>query len=151
MKQVDIQLFNIIGITVKTSNSDFEKLNHDMSSLWGRFILDDIINQIPNKLSNDIYCVYTDYEGDFTKPYTALLGCKVTTLDSLPNGLIGKTFNGGIYNKTLVKGDLTKGIVFDAWQEIWKSNFKRSYIADFEIYASSSSDIHNSEVEIFVG
>lgn len=151
---LELESFSIIGITVRTDNSDIQKLTHDMQSLWGKFIAENIVQQIPDKVDDAIYCVYTDYAGDHTHPYTALLGCKVAAMAlqsaSLPTGLVAKQFAGGKYNKYLVKGNLLEGAVFAKWQEIWAQDIPRAYTADFEVYGANSQNLEAAEVEIFI-
>lgn len=151
MNQVTISPFNIIGITIKTCNNDHNKLSNDMHSLWNKFMSENIMDKIPDKISNDIYCIYTDYEGDYTKPYTALLGCKVETLKHLPDSLTGRSFNGGKYIKNTAKGNILQGMVFEAWTKIWKMDISRSYTADFEVYGERAQNPQDAELEIFVG
>ena len=151
MEIININSFQIIGISIKTANNDLEKLQHDMQSLWNRFITESIADKIPNRISNDIYCVYTDYDGDYTEPYVAILGFKVENLDNIPSGLSGKSFTGGSYIKKVAKGNLFSGIVYDAWKEIWALDIPRTYHADFEIYGVKAGNPENAEVEILVG
>lgn len=151
MEIININSFQIIGISIKTANNDLEKLQHDMQGLWNRFISEKIAERIPNKISNDVYCIYTDYEGDYTKPYLALLGCRVENLNDILAGLTGKHLNGGMYIKKTVKGNLFAGIVAEAWKEIWELDIKRTYHADFEIYSINAANPENAEVEILVG
>ena len=154
VETLELEAFSIIGITVRTDNSDIQKLTHDMQRLWGKFIAENIVQQIPDKVDDAIYCVYTDYVGDHTQPYTALLGCKVaaTVLQSasLPTGLVAQHFAGGKYNKYLVKGNLLEGAVFAKWQEIWALDIPRAYTADFEVYGAKSQNLEAAEVEIFI-
>ena len=154
VETLELGAFSIVGITVRTDNSDIQKLTHDMQSLWGKFIAENIAQQIPDKVDDAIYCVYTDYVGDHTQPYTALLGCKVaaTVLQSvsLPTGLVAQQFAGGKYNKYLVKGNLLEGAVFAKWQEIWALDIPRAYTADFEVYGAKSQNLEAAEVEIFI-
>jgi predicted transcriptional regulator YdeE len=92
-----------------------------------------VLERIPNKINNTLYCVYTDYEKDHTKPYTTVLGCKVESLESIPDGMTGKTIEGGNYILHIAKGNLLQGLVFNEWVKIWNSNIERSYTADFEV------------------
>lgn len=41
-------------------------------------------------------------------------------------------------------------MVAEAWQEIWKSDIKRAYRPDFEVYKERSRDWQNAEAEIFI-
>ena len=79
---------------------------------------ENMLQQIPNKVDNTIYCMYTEYEKDHTKPYTTLLGCKVENLENIPTGMIGKTVEDGIYIKQTVKGNLMQGVIANAWIKI---------------------------------
>ena len=151
INSINIPAFNIIGIAVKTSNNDLAKLQQDMQGLWNRFISENIADKIPGKTSNDVYCIYTDYESDYTKPYLALLGCQVENLKNIPDNLIGKHFNGGTYIKKMAKGNLFAGIVYDAWKEIWALDIPRTYYADFEIYGINAANPENAEIEILLG
>jgi predicted transcriptional regulator YdeE len=148
---ITIEPFNFIGIAIKTSNDDINKLSQDMQSLWNKFMSENIMALIPNKISNEIYCAYTDYEGDYTKPYYALLGSKVKNIDHIPDSLTGKSFSGGKYIKKIAKGNILAGIVFDAWKDIWTMDTPRSYIADFEVYGDRAQNPENAEIEILVG
>ena len=106
---------------------------------------------IPNRSANDIYAVYTDYMTDHRGAYTAIIGCRVKSLDSIPPGLIGREFNGGQYQKFTAKGKMPH-VVVRQWQEIWSEEKKlgRKYTTDFEVYGRKSRDPENTEVDIFV-
>jgi len=149
MKQ--IESFKVIGIAVRTTNENNQAMN-DISLLWNKFFSENLIEKIPNKLGSEIYCIYTEYEKDYTKPYTTIIGCKVENLNEIPEGMIGKEIEGGKYQEFLAKGDLTKGAVFQEWSKIWSnSDLKRRYTADFEVYGEKAQNQENAEVEIYVG
>jgi predicted transcriptional regulator YdeE len=147
--ETKIEQFKIIGISIRTTNEN-NKAAEDISNLWSKFFSEKIIEKIPNKISLEIFCVYTDYEKDYTKPYTTIIGCKVINLDQIPEGMIGKKIEGGRYNKSITKGDITKGVVTQEWLNIWNSDLKRTYSADFEVYGEKAQNPENAEVEIFV-
>jgi predicted transcriptional regulator YdeE len=150
MKNLTIKPFHIIGISVRTSNENGEAAK-DIPELWQTFMNQGIINNIPNKINSSIYSIYTDYESDHTKPYTTILGCKVETLDDIPDGMIGKSFKGGNYVKFIAKGDISKGqAVYDTWIKIWQQDLDRVYTADFEIYGEKAQNPLDAEVEILI-
>ena len=151
MDVTQIKEFNLVGIFVRTNDGDLMKLMSDMQGLWNKFLSENIAAQITNKINNDIYCVYTDYEGDYTKPYVAFLGCQVANLDDIPDGLIGRKFSGGKFNKYVAKGNIMHGIVAQTWGYIWNLDLSRTYIADFEVYGARAEDLANAEVDIFIG
>lgn len=133
MQTVKIEPFNIIGISIRTTNENGQA-SKEIAELWGKFMSESILEKIPNKVDNEIYSLYTDYESDHTKPYTAILGCKVENLDNIPSGMIGKSFSGGTYTKTTAKGDLMQGLVVNQWSKIFEMELDRTYDADFETF-----------------
>ncbi|HMI07088.1 MAG TPA: GyrI-like domain-containing protein [Flavobacterium sp.] len=149
MKNTSIDSFSVIGISVRTTNED-NQAAIDIPALWNRFISENIQAKIPDKTDDSIYSVYTDYEKDFTKPYTTILGCKVSNLDTIPEGMIGRTFEKAVYRHFIAKGNLSQDAVYKKWEEIWNSGMDRKYTADFEIYGEKSRDFENAEVDIFV-
>jgi len=149
MQKVKIDPFMLIGISVRTTNEDNQAAK-DIADLWAKFMSENISDKIPNKIDNTVYSLYTDYEGDHTKPYTAMLGCKVKNLNEIPGGLTGKSFEGGDYFKTTTKGDLMKGIVVKKWTEIWAMNLDRKFTADFEVYGEKAQNPNNAEVDFYI-
>ncbi|MCC2625465.1 MAG: AraC family transcriptional regulator [Burkholderiales bacterium] len=150
MNIITVEPFNFIGIAITTSNEDYNKLSQDMQGLWNRFMSENIIDKLPGMLGNELYCIYTDYEGDHTKPYSAILGCKVENLESIPDGLVGKSFAGGKYIKEVAKGNIFEGVVYNTWKNIWDMDISRAYTADFEVYGAKAQNPQNAEIEILV-
>lgn len=144
-----IEPFYIVGISVKTTNQNNQALK-DISALWAKFLSQEIATLIPNKLEDSIYSVYLEYDKDHTAPYTTLLGCKVSHLDIIPKGMVGKVIPGGNYSKVTAKGSLEEGVIFQAWSNIWNAGLNRAYTADFEVYGEKAKDPKNAEVDIFV-
>ena len=144
----DLKEFDVIGITVRTINQH-GRSKKDISELWQKFFRDDIIEQIPNKESNDIYCIYTDYETDFNGPYTTLLGCKVSRLEYIPQGLIGKTIPESKFQLYKSTGKVPD-CVLATWRLIWQSDIDRKYLADFDVYTNKLQDPDNAEVKTYV-
>ncbi|PCJ64541.1 MAG: AraC family transcriptional regulator [Bacteroidetes bacterium] len=149
MQKITIEPFKVIGISVRTINHA-DTAAKDIGGLWDRFISQNLLAQIPDKLEDSIYAIYTNYEGDFTQPYDTIIGCKVSTLDNIPEGMVGQTLGGGTYAKFLSKGDMTKGSVYKTWEGIWKEDLKRVYTADFEFYGEKARNPMDGEVDIFV-
>jgi len=148
----NIENFIIIGISTETTNEN-GKSAEDLGKLWEQFYAENISNQIPNKISDEIYSIYTDYETDYRGKYTSIIGLKVNSLDKIPNGLIGRKFKGGKYRKFVAKGQMPNAIM-KTWQEIWKNDeeLNRKYTYDFEVYGQKSCHTNgkNAEVEVFI-
>lgn len=149
MNNVKIEPFKVIGISVRTSNEK-NQAGTDIPELWNTFISKNILELIPNKIDNTIFSIYTEYESDHTKPYTTLLGCKVTNLNTIPDGMEGKSFDGGKYMKLSTKGNLKDNLVINKWLEIWETDLERKFTADFEVYGEKAQDPANAEVDILI-
>lgn len=149
MESTKLESFKIIGIGVRTTNENNQGAK-DIASLWGKFMNEGITDKIPNKVGSTIYALYTDYESDYTKPYTMILGCRVDSLESIPEGMTSKAIGGGNYEKFTSKGDLTQGSIYKSWLEIWEVDLKRTYTTDFEVYDERAQNPSNAEVDIFI-
>lgn len=149
MQNEIIQKFYVIGISTRTTNENGQA-SKDIENLWGKFWGEEIQQQIPNAVSDDIYAVYTDYEGDYTKPYTLIIGLPVSTLEDIPEGFVGITVEEAVYKKFISKGKMPDAVV-KTWMEIWQSSsLNRAYIADFTIHGEKYFDGDNAEVETFI-
>ncbi len=149
MNSEKIQGFSIIGIAVRTTNEDGQS-GKDIPALWNKFMTENAMDKIPGKIDQSIYCMYTDYEKDHTKPYTTILGCRVENLSIIPEGMAGKEIASAFYSKFIAKGNLQEGVVFNEWLKIWESDLQRKFTADFEVYGEKARDPENAEVEIFI-
>jgi len=141
--------FSVIGISVRTTNENGQAAK-DIPALWNTFMSEGIAAKIPNRISPDIICIYTDYEKDHTKPYTTILGCVVENLDRIPEGMKGKTIENSNYVKFTAQGKLSEGIVYNEWLKIWQSNLERTFTCDFEVYGQNAQDSENAEVAIYI-
>lgn len=106
----------IIGIAVRTTNKDGQSAR-DIGELWGQFYSQNLLETIPNKLSNDIYSIYTDYKSDFTDEYTTLIGLQVSSLDTIPSGLIGRQFPTETFEVFTAKGEMPQAVM-NIWLDI---------------------------------
>lgn len=149
MNNVKVEPFKVIGIEVRTTNEN-EQAAKDIPVLWEKFMNENLLNNIPNKIDNTIYSIYTEYEKDHTKPYTTLLGCKVESLGNIPEGMVGKSFDGGDYIRFTAKGNLAEGLVINEWLKIWNMDLGRTFTADFEIYGEKAQDPSDAEVDILI-
>ncbi len=149
MKEQTIAPFHCIGIAVRTSNQNNQAAT-DIPALWQKFMTEQVMDKIPGKTGPEIYSIYLDYEKDHTLPYTTLLACRVSSLDHIPEGMMGRTIGGGSYVKFSPKGDLDQGLVIKTWMEIWQSDLNRAYTSDYEVYGPKAQDRANAEVDIFI-
>ena len=150
MNRDNLEQFSIVGIAIRTTNENGQS-SQDIPELWARFVGEDIMNKISNKVSEDIYAVYTDYELDHTKPYTTILGCKVSSMEDLAEGFVSKVIGKATYEKRTAKGSILQGSVYNEWINIWNASLPRSFVADFEVYSTKALDPENAEVDIYIG
>ncbi|MCZ8354039.1 MAG: effector binding domain-containing protein [Cyclobacteriaceae bacterium] len=146
-----IEKFYVIGISTRTTNENGQSVK-DIEALWSKFWGEEIQKQISNKVSDDIYAVYTDYETDFTGHYTTIIGLPVISLEDIPKGFVGITIETGVYQKFVSKGKMPDA-VFNTWLEIWGNkelNLNRAYKADFTIHGQKYYDGDKAEVETFI-
>lgn len=149
MQTIRIEAFDMIGIALKTTNQNAQA-GQDIAALWERFLGEGLLAQIPNKVDDTIYSLYTDYEGDYTQPYLAMLGCRVEKVEDIPEGMIAKQFAGGEYAKFSARGDLQKGLIVKKWQEIWRMDLNRAYTADFEVFGPKAMNPADAEVDFMI-
>jgi len=135
---IEQEEFYIVGIAVRTSNQNGQSKN-DIDDLWFKFMDDNLIKHIPNKESNDVYCVYTNYETDHTGEYTAVLGCKVNSITNINSNFTVVSISAGKYQVYSLKNKLSEAIGA-AWQQIWASDISRKYTADFDLYSSGANE-----------
>ena len=145
---INLAPFSVIGIAVRTANQNGQSQS-DIGELWQRFFNDHIRDRIPHKVSNDIYCIYTDYESDANGPYTVILGCKVSSLEVIPEGFVGKAIPETKFQLYRSTGKLPDSVLA-TWRYIWQAPIKRRYLADFDVYGEKSQDPHNTEVETYL-
>lgn len=151
MENITIQKFNIAGISVRTTNQNGQA-SEDIEALWERFWTEDIQNKIPNKTSDEIYAVYTNYESDFKGFYTTIIGMSVDSLENCPEGFVGIIIEADNYEKFVSKGKMPQAVV-ETWLEIWADqdlNSRRAYKADFTIHGKKYYDGDNAEVETYL-
>ena len=141
--------FKIIGISTETTNENGQSVK-DVEEIWGKFWGENMSDKIPNKESDEIYAVYTDYESDYTGKYTLIIGFPVTTLDNIPAGFVGQEISVGKNEKYTSKGKMPEAIL-KTWTEIWQdAQLKRAYRADVTVHGQKYYDGDNAEVETYI-
>lgn len=141
MNHTTIQLdsFRIVGIAIRTTNLNGQA-QQDIGQLWSDWFSQGISDKILNKVSPEIYNVYTDYESDHNGPYTCILGQVVRIGTTVPTGLVEKTIQGGRFALYQAEGKLPD-IVVKTWTSIWEGErYERLYRSDFDVYEATAED-----------
>lgn len=113
--------------------------------------------EIPNRKNpGTTYCVYTDYESDFTGDYTYFIGEEVKVGDDSMEGFSSIIIPAQNYAKFTSKPGIMPEVCIDMWQNIWKMKSgelggKRAYLADFEVYDKRALDPSKTVLDIYVG
>lgn len=143
--------FHLIGLEIRTNNSD-GRAQTDISALWSRYTLENLLDKIPNSIDKDLVSLYTDYSSDYTGDYTYVLGLQVTSLEHIPEGMIGRTFPPATFEIFQAHGELPAS-VYKTWVEIWSKDksLNRSYLYDFEKFDNRARQGEDAIVDIFVG
>jgi predicted transcriptional regulator YdeE len=149
MKNIQLASFYIVGISVQTTNANNQAAT-DIGALWQKFIGENITSNILNKIDDTVYSVYCRYESDYTAPYTTLLGCKVNSIENVPDGFDYVEIAAGNYQQFESKGNLIEGAVYKTWLDIWNTDLPRSYTTDFEVYDEKAANQTNAIVDIFI-
>lgn len=144
IEELDEKFF--IGLELRTNNKECSLA---MPAHKDRFFNENILAKIPNKIDGSILALYTDYEGDYTQPYSWILGCEVSSLDNVPEGLVAKVIPQSKYAVFTTQGEFPQGLIA-AWQAIWNSGLHRSYTSDFELYRSDFNPQTNPEVKVYI-
>jgi len=137
-----------LALKTKTINAHGQS-GIDCKNLWHEFDNGNYTSLITGKLSEDIYGVYYDYEGDSTQPFFYFIGCSVKKGTAPPAGLKSLTIPAGVYEKITATGKMPDCVI-KVWRDIWSANYPRTYQTDFEIYDERSKDWNNAAVDVYI-
>lgn len=145
---VSLEEKTVVGLLVKTTN-EYNKCIMDIGRTWGEFMQKGAYEAISSKINVKSIGLYTDYEGDFTKPYNFVACCEVSNTDNIPANMVVKTIPKGKYARFTIIGDVQKA-VGEFWSRLWEMPLDRKYNADFEEYQNNSEDMNNQEIHIYI-
>ncbi|MEM9920120.1 MAG: GyrI-like domain-containing protein [Bacteroidota bacterium] len=141
--------FQIIGLKCRTTNQNIQA-GKDIKQLWDDWFAKGFQAQIPHKLNENLYNIYYEYESDHNGPYSVLLGCPVSELSDIPEGLVGHAFDAQSYARYDLRGPIPK-VVLDCWMEIWQGTaYQRKYAADFDLYLPGGNPPMDAIVQTYV-
>ena len=162
MQQATQQLtaIKLVGITCRTNNAHiFERdpSTNKISATVQKYFHGNLAGKINNrKKPGTTYCVYTEYESDFTGDYTYFIGEEVSTFDDMPNDFSKLIIPVQTYTKFTSAPGAMPEVCVDMWKNIWamtpeELGGQRGYLADFEVYDERASDHHNVVLDIYIG
>ncbi len=148
--------FYVAGYSIRTNNAKEMTGQGEIGALWRRFMQGNLAATIPNRIGENILAVYSDYASNENGDYTYTLGVRVSSVHSLPQGVISRRIDGGQYAVfTTDRGPLVQ-VLQAEWKKIWalqpsQLGGERAFRTDYEIYDSRSADPQHAQVEIHVG
>lgn len=149
----------LLGISCRTNNTlEMNISTAKIAPTIQKYFQQASGKKIPNRKNpGTTYCVYTDYESDFTGDYTHFIGEEVNFVDhSLIKQFSAITIPAQSYAKFTSKPGIMPGVCIDMWQNIWKMESeelggKRAYLADFEVYDKRTFDPSKTVLDIYLG
>lgn len=145
-----IEAFTVRGISAVIDNQD-DRAAEQINTLWQSFFEQQVAQRIPNRANDVIYAVYSDYEGDHTKPYRLTIGYAapseaVSALTMLHAVQVG----AGDYASLSARGEQPKALI-ETWVAVWESDLDRAFKTDFEVYGPRFFEEGVHEVLVYIG
>lgn len=149
------EAMHFIGLKAKTNMAMEDSLG-TIGQLWGKAMQQGIMMMIPNKVSNNMYGLYYDYDFGESQSFTVMVACRVSTLDSIPEGMVGHTIPASRFAVfTTPQGNMIE-IVKDGWQYVWENWMQEnpnlaSFVCDFEEYDETAMNMDAAVVKLYLG
>jgi len=148
----------LLGILCRTNNTaEMNISSAKIAPTIQKYFRQAVGEEIPNRKNpGTTYCVYTDYESDFTGDYTYFIGQEVKVGGDSMEGFSSIIIPAQNYAKFTSKPGIMPEVCIDMWQNIWKMKSgelggKRAYLADFEVYDKRALDPSKTVLDIYVG
>lgn len=143
----EVEAFDVVGITTITNNA---RGTEDINALWERFFKDSIGQKVQHKTDDVIYAVYSDYEGDHTKPYRLTIGYRVNAATKTPDDLHKISIAAQSYALLSAAGKQPEALI-ETWTAIWSADLERSFKTDFEVYGPRFFQDGVNEILLHIG
>ncbi len=160
MKKLSLPALKLIGLTCRTSlHYEMDLSTARIPEMLQRYFSNQSSEKIPHRISpGTTYCVYTNYESDYTGEYDYFIGEVVSSFEKVPEGFSQLTIPTQQYIKMTAGPGQMPQVCIDTWQTIWRLEAetpspigKRNYIADFEVYDDRAVDPAKTTLDIYVG
>src|SRR5215471_7730366 len=142
-KPVDPAAFDVIGISVRTTNAAEMSGNGEIPKLWQRLFTENLLNAIPDRADDQIVAVYTNFASDANGEYTYMLGSKVKPGTKPPAGMVAVAVPSGKYLEFVTEKGPGAQVVPATWMQIYgyfqdPAHARRLFKTDYETYAPPS-------------
>jgi len=153
---VDEAGFVVVGTEARTTNAREMTPDGIIGRQWQRFMAENLLGQIPNRVDSSILAVYTDYASDNKGEYTYVLGARVNSIKQVPPGMVAKKIPAGQYAIFTSEKGRVEEVVPRIWEKINSlpksaPGGDRAYKADYEIYDGRAANPKRAQVDVHVG
>lgn len=143
--------FSVVGLSRMIERGN-EEAAEEINQLWQDFFEARVAQNLDARMDDVIYAVYSDYQGDYTKPYRLTIGYRMKDQwdGVLPEMLRAVQVKEADYAMMSAAGEQPKALI-EAWQAVWQSDLDRLYQTDFEVYGPRFFEEGVHEVLLAVG
>ncbi|MGE3955004.1 MAG: GyrI-like domain-containing protein [Parachlamydiales bacterium] len=138
MERRKVEGFRVVGRSVRVEPVTAEQ---QIGALWVGLDRDPLLSTL--MATHRLVGVYTEYAGDYTKPYTYFLGVELGREEEVPKGLARVDIPSGEYGAFPVQGPMPEAFI-EEWARIWRADIPRLYKTDFERYGATEAVIYLS-------
>lgn len=141
--------FEVMGVSAKISGAEAVE---EINALWEDFFEEQVAAKIGLAEDDMIFAVYSDYEGDHTKPFRLTIGFKVPedADKEFPEEFHRVKVREETYALMSCGGEQPKSMM-DGWKAVWESDLDRRFATDFEVYGPRFFQEGVHEVLVAVG
>jgi AraC family transcriptional regulator len=143
--------FMVIGPAIRTTNENEENFQR-LPKFWSEFNENKIHEFIPNKINNNtFYGICMDAKGN---EFTYMIGVVVSSLEQIPENMIGRKIPKARYALFTAKGPVVKSVqdliryIYGEW--LPNSEYTLAETPDFELYDERFNQTDKCEVDIYV-
>ena len=137
------QPITVAGLSIRTSN---DKAFEDIPAHWARFFSEQVLAQIPDRVSDELYAVYTEFDripqsadDIYSLGYTFVLGVAVSGTSRLSASMVSTVIPAAkraVFPVQPAQSDQVGG----QWRQIWQmQDLPRIFASDYEHYAASGA------------
>ncbi|MBN2040860.1 MAG: AraC family transcriptional regulator [Spirochaetes bacterium] len=150
-KIVEKESFLVIGPAIRATSEQEENFKK-IPVFWTECLKNKVLETIPNTIKNNAcYGICLDPKSN---EFTYMIAAQVSTLEEIPDNMIGREIPGGKYAVFTAKGPATQAVqdltryIYGEW--ISGSGYSLAERPDFELYDERSNYGDDSEVDIYI-
>ncbi|MCP8351954.1 GyrI-like domain-containing protein [Candidatus Synchoanobacter obligatus] len=149
---ITLSPITVIGPAIRTSNELEATAGGQISSLYEKFMADNMSEKIDEKSDHRIIALYTDYDSDEAGEYTYAIGHQVIDPEDMPSDCEIFDIPGGRYLRYPSQRGPINQVLPLVWQEIWAKTqagelgVTRAFQTDFEFH--NYEDPLSAEVQV---